>query len=59
MSGREREEEENPKKKKKQKEEGRRAAASRSVRPTPVVWVGQLGVWAAAEMLFVDFVGSL
>jgi hypothetical protein len=47
------------KKKKKQKEEGRRAAASHSVRPTPVVWVGQLSVWAAAEMLFVDFVGSL
>jgi hypothetical protein len=47
------------KKKKKRKEEGRKAVAGRSVKPTPVVWVGWLGVWAAAEMFFVDFVGSL
>jgi hypothetical protein len=44
---------------KKKKQEGRRAAAGRSVRSTPVVWVGRLGVWAAEEMFFVDFVGSL
>jgi hypothetical protein len=53
MSGREREQEENPKK----KQEGRRAAAGRSVRSTPVVWVGRLGVWAAEEMFFVDLLG--
>jgi hypothetical protein len=44
---------------KKKKQEGRRAATGRSVRSTLVVWVGRLGVWAAEEMFFVDFVGSL